>query len=544
MWCRILPFSLLVTCAPSSDFKLFTGSTVSEISLPSQFEKMKPYDAAHAWAQKAMREKVSDSKLTIGKRKSLLREGEIIYNRTSGGGDRWSWQKFGEQPQLVRFSASYPNRYWRSLGSFSPAISLEVVPLGKRANHYAQAVSCLPDLKVVREKGGSAITRDSISTSPPIRFYPYEVYNSRGKLHYKDPDFVFDETQWGPVAEGLLTKLEPKVEESSWIDLFVHSSAREGLILRMRGLLGDRDTPIKLKTTLVYAVAELSISEMLPDLRSLSRTTARRAAYRYEYDRLSKVMGELSWDEQARHPKHKRYSELLSRSVNDHEQNLRDALDDGIEVLSCVGSENKIRSRFHRKKHVASLMYHLYRTNKPVWQKLTIERLAIEEGASSRYRLIADLKEAAPETLLKYLSTCSERLFIRCSADAAELIRRERPEWKLKLQNALVKYHTVVGDDGRWPMNGIEALVPEDAPRYFDEKVVGDLLARLEKNPEQFAYGYYSMKDVLYDLAKIRARWEGKAVPGRSSIPDLDPKVYNITGDFESGILPTYNPKN
>ena len=152
------------------------------------------------------------------------------------------------------------------------------------------------------------------------------------------------------------------------------------------------------------------------------------------------------------------------------------------------------------------LLYHAYRTDKAFFNKLSLFQLDHVETAYQRRLLILKIKEASPELLLEYLNNTSAVIFVQCSALCADLIREKKPEWKNRLQIALSTYHHIVKDSGYWPLAGLEAIVPEDEPRYFDQAVVQKTIKQVEQDIDQFTSEFCPRENFIKRINNVKKR--------------------------------------
>jgi hypothetical protein len=489
--------------------------------MPRGFWKSSPQKAAVDYARKNLDEK-SRGETTVKKDAESLTSGMIEYGGHSNVyGMSNQLVRFGKRADVCKISFSYG---FMRRGNFegdhlaSCLVSLE--PASERAEFIALVASEFRNVDVAIDDRDNAILYDSYACyNPPTIFNGLKVYDGKRAI-------IFDED-----SENIRIGIKRKLRFTKYVNALMlkqkkvlfpdkrerfdpysieKKALREQLIQDARMIINDPMMPFSLKSDLLKGARYFCLHELKSDIVNLSRRHSKKKDYVREYEKQSKRYSGLdySYEKVSKSASYKRYSKLLSRYFNDDEQQLRKEIDMTLASLNAVGDVAAIRKMISDRKETAHLLYHLYRTHLKNYQLLTLTKLKLAETAYDRRLLLMALTKHAPDQLLEYLSKASDLEFTKCAALSADLIREKKPEWKLRLQIALVNYHRVVKDRGYWPLDGLEAIVPDDAPHYFDDQVVASLISDLEKSLDQFTSQYCNRESFQERIDLVKKRWE------------------------------------
>ena len=297
------------------------------------------------------------------------------------------------------------------------------------------------------------------------------IYDGQGRRVEKSGDDPELRRDWrADCGEAMLRKHARGAWEGKGrgIDSWKDKTGRKALAGRLREALRDESLPDLLRREILRGIEVFLLDELVEEVEGMP---------------LGKGEGEEG-------------AGILRRQREATLSSLRDR-----------GKREAIEERLRRKKAAGHLVYDLFRRNRRLYAEMMVERLRQAGTERERYHALDRLVEHGSEALLAYLERCGEEEFKRCSAGAAVLIRREKPGWRGRLQEALERYHEGMEDDEFFVFRGLEALVPEDDPRYFDEAAVARTLAWWKENARRLSGRYLTEECLREKIREAEERW-------------------------------------
>ena len=503
---------LTLLVIPFFTFSVSRGQndTTSKV-VPKEFWDRSPVEAASLWAKTVYPEKDGFTWQKV-EGVTVSQRGWFSYvgaRNILGVSNQVVW--FGENPRVLSISFKSPWEWGNSATENEPLFLLSEKPVGQEVRFLGLVTQELCNLERVADLESSS-TGSFYLYNPPTIFDPLAIYGNKGELKYSEESAILGKNSWRKICvSGLLKNSMGKevFSKDGGIDPWLDRGKRQNLCMELRAILEDSTIPTSFLKDVLRGVELYSLKELLPEVRKLSARFPESAAYVVQMRELEQKYGSiLSPDEETKNEKgwHE-FRKLTKRYWNDEVQHLRERCDETIYSLEASGDEKKIVDRIQSGKATDHLLYDFFRRDRQGYLNLLVARLAASKTAYNRSSLLRDLSKVGPERLLVYLEKCSEKEFIQCSAGAANLIREKRPELKEKLQKALGGYQEVVKDIGYWPLGGLEALVPEDDPRYFDDEAVKDAIQWWRKNAKIFTAQFVDEADFQSRIDSIESRW-------------------------------------
>jgi hypothetical protein len=254
---------------------------------------------------------------------------------------------------------------------------------------------------------------------------------------------------------------------------------RVELLNFVREIIGNKRVPIPFLMTVVEGIDKACLYELENDLEQLSKRVAPVSEYVRRYRRMDLEREGRDYSElmKSKDKGDLLYQELRNRYFDDEDQQLRAKMDTAMLNLKAVGNEEMIGHLIDKGKDVGHLMYDIVFKDKLAFDRLSLYGLERAETSFEHYIYIRKMLDAGREdALFDFLEQADGKKFSMSCVNIAAEIRKKKPEWKERLQAGLIRYIRESDAPRTWVLSAMEELMPDDNPRYFDLKVVGECL--------------------------------------------------------------------
>lgn len=496
----LLALAGLTACATYGEEKF------KKVELPTKFDDFHPKVYVETFLKKSLKKNYS-----FKKREEAILSGNVDFIVYSGSHNMW-----GYSMGVIDFSeATYHSLVYANVRFSIPQrektdaskIHFEYKKLKENDVKLLRAAPLMLNYHIFATDG--SMNLGSTWYNPSTFFEELRFGDEKGNILYREKRHYSDESG---LVENLTKSFITQVVESSKekgvsldFDPYTDVEARKQYVELLKTLLASKEVSNEYKAKLVKTVGDFFLTELLPSLRHLDEEVPAVAKYVKEelyYGALYK-----------KYPENEEYSKkwtaLYERYNNDGEQILRSEIDSSLALLSAMGNPDKIKLKIRKKAKVEPLIYHLYKTAPK--KLIPILKFQIERNLDSAWALqqpIHRFAELNSLEMAKWVDTLPNRSYVLVAPYCSEVIREHTPEKKLKLQKALVEYFHTCKNTGLWRLDGLEALVPEGNPHYFQRSVVEKHIGEIESRKTELVERFISLETIDERLNQVRASLE------------------------------------